>query len=398
MTIMPTIQSFEDFERETLAMILPPYVPKFGPLTWRDNFRPGASYPWLVKGIIPEGEAVLMFGATQTGKSFATQDLCLCIARGIPYFGHKTRRAGVIYLAFEGGKGFRKRQLAYAQHHGLDAETDVPMVVLTKRADLFSNDIDFTAICIEIDHLAGAMSQGLGLIVLDTWSAATPGSNENASEDVSKVRQRIMRLADKFKCSIIVVHHKPASSDKPRGHTSLSADFETTIDVDWDGDARDGNGRRIRRAKVAKQREAETDVSWKFVLASVELGRDEDGDAITSCVVEQPSDGGAQSTGGGRFGKPLSTDAKVALQALREALAEHGEAPLSAMGLPRQITSVVKYEFWRRAVTGKLFEPDEDVATDKARKRISRLGSELLEKRAIGRANPFVWILREPSA
>lgn len=396
MTVIPPIQDFETFERETLAMIMPPYVPKFGPIVWPDTFKPAQSYPWLVKGLIPDGEAVLKYGATQTGKSFSTQHLAFCVARGLPFFGHRVRRAGVIYCAFEGGKGFRRRQLAYAQEHGLTADSDIPMTVLTRRADLFSNDVDFDALCLEVDHYGSVLSQELGLIVLDTWSAATPGVDENAAKDVSKVRQRIMKIVDRFRCAVVVVHHKPASSDKPRGHTSLSADFETTIDVDWDGDARDDKGRRIRRAKLAKQREGEIDIEWRFVLAPVKLGVDEHGDEIVSCVVQDP-EGGEQAAHGGKLSRPLSPDARVALSALRDAINDNGEAPISAMGLPRQILSVVRYEFWRRAVVGKLFEPDEDVTSDKARKRISRIGTELLDRKVIGRANPFVWIAREPS-
>lgn len=396
--IIPPIQSFEDFERETLALILPPYVPKFAPITWRDTFAPAQSYPWLVKGVIPCGEAVLKFGATQTGKSFSTQHLSFCIARGLPFFGRRVKRAGVVYVAAEGGKGFRRRQLAYARHHGLGPDDDIPMVVLTRRPDLFTNDADFDAICVEIDHYAATLSHELGLIVLDTWSAATPGVDENAAKDVSKVRQRIMRMVDRFKAAVIVVHHKPASSDKPRGHTSLSADFETTIDVDWDGDARDARGRRVRRAKVAKQREGDTDLEWRFVLAPVRLGTDEEGDEITSCVVEDPEgDVPAGDRTGSGVARPMRPELRIALQCLRDALAEHGEPPIAALHLARSVPAVVHYDYWKRLLVSRVFNPEEATVASTVRSKIKRIGDELLARNVIGKENPYIWIVREPS-
>lgn len=371
-----------------------PYQARFGPLAWRDVFAAAPSYPWLVKGLIPEREAVLMYGSPQTGKSFLSQDIALSIARGLPAFGRAVRRAGVIYCAWEGGRGFRKRQLAYALHHRLGPEDDVPMIVLTKRADLFG-DADFDPLCLEIDEMARKLSAPLGLIVFDTWSAMTPGANENASEDVSKTRARVVQAIDRFGCANLTIHHKPAGGGKPRGHTSLVGDFESTIDVDWAEGVVDMHSRRVRSAEITKQREADTGPIGRFILQPVTLGHDEDGDEIKSCVVGVPEEAnGAASPGPAK--RRLNDRAKIALQALRDALGEYGEPAPTMLNLPYGM-QVVRYERWRDLAHRRIFDPGEDATPAALKKAMQRVGEELMAKRVIAKDNPFVWIVREPS-
>jgi hypothetical protein len=372
----------------------PPYQPRFGPLAWRDVFATAPSYPWIVKGLIPEREAVLMYGAPQTGKSFISQDLALSIARGLPVFGRTARRAGVVYCAFEGGRGFRKRQLAYAIHHRLGPEDDVPMIVLTKRADLFG-DADFDPLCLEIDEMARRLSAPLGLIVFDTWSAMTPGANENASEDVSKTRARVVLAIERFGCANLTIHHKPAGGGKPRGHSSLVGDFETTIDVDWAEGGPDLHNRKIRTADMTKQREEGQGLLGRFVLQPVTVGHEEDGSEITSCVVCEPEElGGDASPKPGR--KRLSDRARIALQALRDALRDSGEPAPATLHLPYG-AQVVRYEQWRDLCQRRIFNPGDETTPGALRQAMHRIGEELTAKRIIAKDNPFIWILREPS-
>jgi RecA-family ATPase len=70
----------------------------------------------------------------------------------------------------------------------------------------------------EIIAVARTYSQKLVLIVLDALSALAPGMNENASQDVSMVRKRLVALQEKFGVAVILVHHKPKNS-APRAAT-----------------------------------------------------------------------------------------------------------------------------------------------------------------------------------
>jgi len=65
----------------------------------------------------------------------------------------------------------------------------------------------------------------------------------------------------------------------------------------------------------------------KFSLTAVELGLDEDDEAITSCTVEYGQPGGAEA----RQRKPSASQV-IALRALSAALISEGGKPLSICG------------------------------------------------------------------
>lgn len=416
------IQTFEEFEAEAEAMMFPEFRSKFGAISWRDTFAPAKQhYEWLIKGIIPSREAVLIYGAPQTGKSFETQNLAMHIARGIDFQGRRTKKAGVVYCAFEGGKGFKGRQIAYANHHGMTPDDDVDMVVLTRRADLFGNDEDINALIEEIRHWKSVFTTELGLVVLDTWSAATPGADENAGKDVSRVKERVMRIVSDLGCAVIVVHHKPAAGGRPRGHGSLTGDFETTIDIDWvtesgtrqdaprgpQNSVKDQDKRPIRMAKVTKQREGEQGLSWRFVLRQVKIGEDGDGDPITSCVSVLPAGlaaeerqeaavpGGPAKTDDGRF--ILKPNLATAFRALCNALSEKGREAPAHVRLPKG-TKVVTLADWRDEWQRIASVEDED--PDKLKERIKQARTRAIERllpgHFIGKDGDWVWRTGKP--
>jgi hypothetical protein len=416
------IMDFETFEAETLALVFPEFRSKFGAISWSDTFAPARQhYEWLIKGIIPSREAVLIYGAPQTGKSFETQNLAMHIARGIDFQGRRTKKAGVVYCAFEGGKGFKGRQLAYASHHEMKPDDDVDMVVLTRRADLFANDTDITDLIEEIRHWAGTFSTDLGLVVLDTWSAATPGADENAGKDVSRVKERVMRIVTELNTAVIVVHHKPASGGRPRGHGSLTGDFETTIDIDWvtesgtrqdaprgpHNSVKDQDKRPIRAATVTKQREGEQGLSWRFVLRQVKTGQDADGDPVSSCVSTIPAGleaeereapanaGGPAKTEDGRF--ILKPNIAVAFRALVSAVGEKGREPPPKIRAPAKTLCVTLAE-WRDEYERIVAGEDED--PEKLKERVKKARDRAVEKLTlsgfIGKDGDWVWRTGKP--
>src|SRR5882724_11771184 len=252
-----------------------PFVSKFGAQRWEDIGTAGAAscYAWLVEDVIPLNEISMAFGDSGTGKSFDMFDMAMCIARGIKFNGHNVERGLVIYVAAEAGKGFAKRKIAYAIQHQLEPSEPLPFVLLTKRPDFFHDDSDAVALSEEIAAISRRYKLPLVLIVIDTLSALAPGMNENASQDVSMVRRRLVMLQDRFNAATVLVHHKPKNGTTPRGHGSLTADFETTIEFETVGDRRTERGKTIHRATVRKQREGKSGISWDFTLPVIEVGQ-----------------------------------------------------------------------------------------------------------------------------
>lgn len=372
-----------------------PFTSKFGALPWEEIGAIGSpSYSWAIEDVLPLGEITLAFGDSGSGKSFALLDMSLCIARGIKFNGHNVEPGLVIYVAAEAGKGFSKRKVAYAMQHKLEPSEPLPFVLMTKRPDFFHNDADAVALIEEVEKIRSRYRLRLILIVLDTLSALAPGMNENASADVSMVRKRLMMLQERFDAAIVLVHHMPKNgSQTPRGHGSLTADFETTIKFEISCDKQTNTGEILHRATVEKQREGKKKIFWEFTLPIVEVGRNKWGNPETSCVVEPYVMGTPRP---GVIGFHATPTEMLFVRALYDALVDHPLPPPA--GLPKAIVNVTDFKNVRTRMRERVIPPheDSDIADGRFRTAFSRAGAKLRDGGVIGVQGTLVWPTGKP--
>jgi len=377
-------------ERRAIGAADDVYVPfqsKFGGLRWSEIGAPGSpQYEWIVENLIPKGETVLIFGDSGTGKSFSTFDMAVHIARGQKFYGRNVEPGLVVYVAAEGGKGFSKRKTAYAIHHNL-GDVELPFYLLTKRPDFFSSDADVDALIAEIVGICKLYNVPLVLIVLDTLSALTPGMNENASGDVSRVRQRLQKLVDAFGVATAFVHHTAKGGATPRGHGSLTADFETTIHFTTT-DIKSADGLPVHQAAASKEREAKKGEGWQFCLPVIPVGRNKWGNEETSCVAV-PYDGQSKTFA---YGFKANKGELAFMHALFEALAGPNAVAAPA-DLPSSITKAVDVAIVREEMRKAYIAADEDStkADNRFRAAFKRAGDALKAGGVIGYRKPIVW-------
>ena len=75
------------------------------------------STPWLVKKIFPIIGLSSIYGASGSWKSFLVLDLLASVALGVPWFGHKTQKTGVLYICLESEAGLKSRLQAWEKHN-----------------------------------------------------------------------------------------------------------------------------------------------------------------------------------------------------------------------------------------------------------------------------------------
>jgi hypothetical protein len=228
---------------------------------------------WLIKGVLPRGELVVVYGASGSGKTFVVLDMACTLALGEPWRGHRVKQSRVLIIAAEGGANIGKRIKAFRQRHGLEAIgpnlhviTAAPNFMLTK----------------DVDELIGeVMAIGsVDLIAVDTLARVTPGANENASDDMGRALGNANALAAATGATVLLVHHAGKDASRgSRGWSGIKGALDAEIEVTRD----ETLGRR--EIKITKMKDGEDGTSWGFSLETVQLGFDEDGDAITSCVV-----------------------------------------------------------------------------------------------------------------
>ena len=372
-----------------------PFKSRFGGMRWENIATLGheSGYTWLVEDVFPMGEISLIFGDSGSGKSFGTFDVSMAVSRGLKWNGKNVEPGLVVYVAAEAGKGFGKRKLAYSIQHELPHDTSFPFYLCTKRPDFFSSDDDLTALIEEIIAVCKTYPETrLVLIVLDTLSALAPGMNENASQDVSMVRKRLVALQEKFGVAVVLVHHKPKGGGSPRGHSSLTADFETTIEFEIATDKKTPTGGTIHRATVRKQREGKSGMKWEFTLPVITVGQNKWGNQETSCAVV-PYDVGQSSL---RGGYNATANERLLMLSLYDAINEYGMKP--PFPVHKDIVKVVDVTFVRDAMRAKVVDPDTDekAADNRFRAAFKRSGDRLRDAGIIGIQKPFWWPTGKP--
>lgn len=381
-----------------------PYKSQFQAVEWQDLDAPGQSYEYLIKDVLTEGEMSMLLGESQGGKSFLAIDIAMAVARGVEFFGHRVKQGAVIYQAGESATGVRRKRFpAYKKGHQL-TETRLPLTLLQGPLDLYSSD-DPTGAFIEECLYWGKRSQHpLKLIIIDTFNKATPGANENDGKDMGMVLARCDLIRRRTGAHVMLVHHLNAGGTKARGHTSLFANVENVITVRRLEDAHDDQGRQIREWKVAKQKDGEDGKVTKFVLRGIEIGVDEDGDKVFSCVVDQPGHATGASAPA-EDGVSIGSNYQPVLRALYDAISTKGVPAPSELGLSAGAIAVTRKDLWTvlRAATADVddhltLKDGETVEEAKARRdanqrqTVKRAMDALYSKALIGRRDDWVWM------
>lgn len=367
---------------ERRAETFTPQAPasSFGAILWSALDSVQMRQDWLIEDLMFCGDAALMFGASGSGKSFLTVDLGVSVARGVPFLGKKTIQGPVIYQAGEGGKGLVKRLKAYRQENRVVG--DVPFVLLPTRADLFAHDGDGEQFIAECKALKAHMN-GLALVVIDTLSTASPGANENASEDMSRLLQFGERLQRETGAAILWVHHKNAAGDRERGHTSLRANVDTALEVIRDEES------TTRTLRVVKVKDGEDGEKLGFELQSVEIGTYDDGKPMTSCVV-RPAQVDDQQTGHKNPTK-LSPAQRIYLTCLDDAISQYGGIMPPGEGAPPNSYGV-EYQYFTRIYRAVRSSTLDGNAINQA---LHRDGDALWSKGFIRKADNWLWVTQE---
>lgn len=250
-------------------------------LTWNE-FKNAKPPSWIVKSVLPEAALGVIFGESGSGKTFAAIDLAMAVATGTPWRGFKTKQGRVAYIAAEDAVGVRYRMMAYARHHGLPE--DVPVGVLSD-APNFTKGADVA------DVLAALRAFGrVSMVIVDTFAQVTAGANENSGEDMGKAIGYCRALHKATGALIVLIHHSGKDSSKgARGHSSLRAAADCELEVTRSGD--------VREIEVTKLKNAQDGARFGFALAPVVTGAvDEDGEDITTCIVEHVAASAAKVT------------------------------------------------------------------------------------------------------
>lgn len=346
------------------------------------EIRPQLSGRYLIKGLLRASSSMTLFGLPGTAKSFLAVSMGLHIAASRDWFGRKVTGGGVAYIGAEGQAGLRARVEAAKLAHGFN---DLPFALIPTAVDLLDPAADMEKLRKVLDYLEQLWG-GFALLIIDTLAATFGGGDENGS-DMAAYVANVERLCAPYGCARIIVAHAPLNTDakRPRGHGSLWGSMDTVLHVTGDRDA------PARRVHVLKQKDDDPGPDILFNLVQVEIGTDEDGDPVTSCVIEE-SDVEPTTV---RAGRRLSPKERIVFQALERAVVAKGMFPPAI--IPENVCNrartgkVASLSEWRSEALSAL--STSDTKPDTARRNFDRARDSLQASEIIAVWEDWAWLV-----
>jgi hypothetical protein len=222
---------------------------------------------WRIKGLLPTRGLAQIYGPSKAGKSFLAFDMAAAVAEGCEWFGYRVNPAPVVFLALEGEAGFKLRAEAWKRQHGRELPADLRIVMQDFRINRYE----------DVQDLAAVVPTG-AVVFIDTQNRSAPDADENSSRDMGLIiegAKTLQSLIDGL--AVLVTHTGKDASRGPRGHSSQIPAVDAAVEVQRNGDSRSWRADKVKDGTDGAEH--------SFGLEIVELGTDDDGDPLTSCII-----------------------------------------------------------------------------------------------------------------
>jgi hypothetical protein len=212
---------------------------------------------WLIDGLVPRAETVILFGPPNAGKSFASVALAQGMACGAQVWGKDVKQGKVMYLAGEGTRRLAVRRRAWEVYNQKVATKD--QIVYRKMRLILGSDESVA------EHRELVKREKPDLIIVDTLLRAAEGLVLENPGEASRAIAQLDRVREANPgATLVVLHHPPEGNpDKPSGSYPLRGNVDTILKVVNDGG--------IRTMSITKSREGDTSWTGTFELRDTEI-------------------------------------------------------------------------------------------------------------------------------
>lgn len=234
----------------------------------------------LIEGMLIEGGMTVIYGDSNTGKSFLTLDMAAHLTLGRDWFGRRVKQGAVVYLAAESPRSIIDRSRALADKLGTSLDQ---LFITSCPIDLYDPNGDGLAVVNTITAIEQQHGVKVCMVVADTLARIMGAGDENATKDMGVVVKNVDVIRAATGVQFVLIHHTGKDASKgARGSSALRAATDTEIEVS------DPGNQAPKQFKVTKQRDLEGKGEvYGFILQSVKLGMGVFDNVVTTCYVQQ---------------------------------------------------------------------------------------------------------------
>lgn len=201
---------------------------------------------YILDGLI-EAETITLFsGKEKIGKTYVLLDMALHMAAGLPWLELETMsdtKGRILWLNLDMSRATAMRRV-YQVTHGIKEAFD------KRDPNLFDNflmldgqsfrdpgydNLEFFGQSNAFDALKDhIIQQNVKVCFIDNLIQIEGAAEENSSNDIQRVFNRVKQLRDETHCSFILIHHTTKDGGRGRGSGDIFAETDLNLQLDPD--------------------------------------------------------------------------------------------------------------------------------------------------------------------
>jgi len=221
---------------------------------------------YLIAGLLPAGQAFLLYGPRKAGKTFAAIDLGLCIATGRAWHGRAVKAGKVLHVVAEGNRAaIANRVKAWIAVNGKDnADREALATLVSENWRLIGTPVyidNETA----LNEFLRVVGEGWALVILDPLLRNMAGDT-NAQRDMSAFVAAFDIIRQRTGGAVLVVHHEGKKTERGAlGSIALEAAVDGAVTF-----RHEGNRRVMRIAFLRDAPEEQPALSFELVHVPID--------------------------------------------------------------------------------------------------------------------------------
>lgn len=239
------------------------------------------STEYLIDGWLEASTVNVLYAPKDTYKSFVALSMACCIGSGRAWYGHATRKSGIVYIAGEGNRGYKRRLRAWCIRNRVKL-SELPIAVSDRPTRILDPET-LSDWCVHLETLKMRFEVDHLFVVIDTLSTNMGPGDENRPTDMAQLISSVrISFAASLGATVLFVHHTGKNVDLgARGGSSLEGNADNVLVL------RSGPEEGLVEVHCKHTKDDERPLPVSLQTAPVELGIvDNKGQSVTSLVLD----------------------------------------------------------------------------------------------------------------
>ena len=200
---------------------------------------------YILDGMIEDETVTLFSGREKIGKTYVLMHMALCMSAKLPWLEYETMgdvEGNILWLNLDMSRGTALRRV-YEVTHGISEAWNVRDPKLFDRFFMMDGQTFRDADCKDSFEFFGdsdavqrlqefIIARNVKVCFIDNLIQIEGEAQENSSNDIQRVFNRVKLLRDISHCSFILIHHTTKDGGRGRGSSDIFGETDLNLQLD----------------------------------------------------------------------------------------------------------------------------------------------------------------------